>query len=273
MPDKPNVVSAATAAAAAAADAVSSASKAVAGGWLGPALESLYYFIMVPMVYLAVIALVAGVAARIAVIARSPANPYPLRLYPAAKAPGLAALRDTFAMTQVRRHKPGFWVFLMIYHVAFALLILGHMDLFSGISLVPEDSKHMLGAGAVGVAVTLALLAFLVRRFRSPEREISTPGDYLLLLLLLFIFLLGDAISWSNSWNPGGFVITKADFAKYLDGLAGFSFQNPRMVLPGSHYHFVVLHVLLANIFLITLPFTKIMHTFLALPINSLRRR
>ncbi len=273
MPDQPNVLSAATAAARPAVEAVSSASKAIAGGWLGPALENLYYFIMVPMVYLAIVALVAGVAARIAVIVRAPVHPYPLRLYPAARAPGLAALRDTFAMTQVRKHKPGFWAFLMIYHVAFALLILGHLDIFSGISLLPEGSKHMLGAGAVGVAVTLSLLAFLVRRFRSPEREISTPGDYLVLLLLLFIFLLGDAISWSNSWGPHGFVITKADFAKYFDGLASLSFRNPREVLPGSHYHFIVLHVLLANLFLITLPFTKIMHTFLALPINSLRRR
>jgi nitrate reductase gamma subunit len=35
----------------------------------------------------------------------------------------------------------------------------------------------------------------------------------------------------------------------------------------------VVIHVLLAELFLAVLPFTKIMHAFLALPVNALRRR
>ncbi len=176
-------------------------------------------------------------------------------------------------MPQVRRHKPVFWAFLMLFHASFLLLILGHLDLFPSINFMPEDSKHMLGWGAVGVAVTVSLAAFLLRRFRSPEREISTPGDYLLLLLLLFLFLLGDAMSWSSSWGPKGFVITKADVAGYFGGLARFTFENPRALLPGSHYHVVVLHVLLANLLFVVAPFTKIMHSFLALPINLLRRR
>jgi nitrate reductase gamma subunit len=260
---EPNAVSAATKAA----DAVSAAS-AGGGTW-----QALAYFILVPMVYLALLVLAVGVAARLFVIFRSPANPTPLRTFPAARRPMLAALRDTFFMPQVRRHKPGLWVFLVLYHAAFVLLILGHLDLLPGISLVPESSRHMLGRGAIGVAVTASVLVFLVRRFRSPEREISTPGDYLLLLLLLFLFLLGDAMSWSNSWTAKGFVITKADVAAYVGSLARFSLADPRTLLPGSHYHFVVLHVLLANVLLITLPFTKIMHSFLALPVNALRRR
>ena len=256
---------------AAASDAVSSASHAAAAA--GGPLAAVYYVIMVPMVYLAILALVVGVAWKIIVILRSPAQAYPLTLYPAARSRVLAAFRDAFGMRQVRQHTPFFWVFLVIFHVAFLLLILAHIDIIPAQRVLPAASKHMLGAGSVGVALTVSVGYFTLRRFRSPVREISTPGDYLLLLLLLFTFLLGDMISWSNSWGAHGFVMTKKDFALYFDGIARFTFADPRAVLHGSHYHFVVLHVLLANMFFMVLPFTKIVHTFFTIPINLLRRK
>jgi nitrate reductase gamma subunit len=185
----------------------------------------------------------------------------------------MASLGDVFGMTPVRKHKPLFWVFLMLYHAAFLLLILGHLDILPGINLVSPQSRHMLGAGAVGVGVTLPILYFTFRRFRSPLREISLPADFLLLLLLLFLFLFGDLMSWGNSWSPGGFVMTKQDFSKYFDGLARLTFADPRVVLRGSHYHFVVIHVFLAELLFILLPFTKIMHTFFAVPVTLLKRR
>jgi nitrate reductase gamma subunit len=194
-------------------------------------------------------------------------------LYPAPRNPGLAALAGTFAMPEVRRHRPLFWVFLMVYHAAFLLLILGHLDILPQVNLVPPASRHMLGAGAVGVAVTVPLLYFLLRRLRSPHREISVFADYLLLLLLVFLFLFGDLMSWGNSWSANGFVMTKQDFSKYFDGLVRLTFADPRAVLPGSHYHFAVIHVLLAEVFFVVLPFSKIIHTFFSVPINLLRRR
>ena len=80
-------------------------------------------------------------------------------------------------------------------------------------------------------------------------------------------------MSWGNSWTASGFVMTKQDFSLYFDGLIRFSFADPRLVLHGSHYHFVVLHVLLANLFFMILPFSKVMHSFFAMPINLLRRK
>ncbi len=264
------VSAASQAASPAAADAVSSASHAAAAG--GP-LAAVYYFIMVPMVYLAILALVVGVVWRIIVILRSPAQSYPLTLYPAAKWRVFAAIRDAFGMRQVRQHKPFFWIFLILFHIAFLLLILAHLDMIPALRMLPAASKHMIGAGSVGVVLTVSVMYFILRRFRSPVREISTPGDYLLLLLLLFLFLLGDMMSWANSWGAHGFVMTKKDFALYFNGLARFTFADPRAVLHGSHYHFVVLHVLLANVFFIVLPFTKVVHTFFTIPVNLLRRK
>jgi len=260
------VSAASTAAAAPAADAASLHGFALVA-------DRIDYAIMVPLVYASILVLVLGIVWRIVTIMRAPANPYPLRLYPARRRPGLAAFGDAFGMPQVRKHAPLFWVFLMVYHVGFLLLILGHLDILPGIDLLPPASRHMIGAGGVGVAVTLPVLYFILRRFRRPVREISVPADYLLLLLLLFLFLFGDLMSWGNSWTASGFVMTKQDFASYFDSLARFTLANPRQMLPGSHYHFVVIHVFLAEAFFVVLPFTKIIHTFFSVPINMLRRR
>jgi nitrate reductase gamma subunit len=259
--------------AAAAVDATSAASAQLAHTGMALVIDKIDYFIMVPLLYLSVLALLVGVIWRIVVILRSPPPAYNLRLYPLAKRPMAAALGDTFAMPQVRKHKPLFWVFLMVYHVAFLLLILGHLDIFPHIRILPAGSRDMLGAGAVGVLVTIPMIYFLLRRFRSPQREISVPADYLLLLLLLFLFLFGDMMSWGNSWSANGFVMTKQDFSKYFDGLVRLTFADPRAVLPGSHYHFAVIHVFLAEVFFFVLPFSKIIHTFFSVPINLLRRR
>jgi nitrate reductase gamma subunit len=264
-----DAVTAATAGAAA--DVVSGASSVAPTG-AALVFAKVEWFMMVPMVYLSLGFLLVALAWKLSTIFRTPA-PYSLAIYPVKKRPFLAALNDTFAMPQIRKRRPIFWVFLMLYHLAFILLILGHFDILSSVNIVSPESKHMLGAGAVGVAVTVPVFFFLARRFSGEQRKISAPSDYLLLFLLLFIFLLGDMISWGNSWTAHGFVMTKADFAVYFDGLASFSFADPREVLHGSHYHIVVLHVFLAELFFIVLPFSKVTHTFLSLPVNLLRRK
>jgi len=236
-------------------------------------LEGLYYFIMVPLVYISITVMVVGIAVKIASIISSPAPAYSLKTFPARKHPALAALGDTFGMPMIRKHKPVFWFFLMWFHMGIAFLILGHLDLFPTINIVPAASRHMVGAGFVGVSVTVPAFYFLFRRFKGENRHISVPADYLLLLLLLFTFLLGDMISWGNSWTAKGFVMTKANFSNYFGILSGFTFMNPRTVLHGSHYHFIVLHVFLAELFMMILPFSKIVHTFFSLPLNMLRRR
>ena len=236
-------------------------------------LDKIEYGIMVPFVYFAILFCILAIIYRIIVIFRAPAQTFSLKTFPAAKKPGFTALVDTFTMPQVRQQKPLLWVFLMVFHTAFLLLILGHLDILPQISFMPEDSRHMLGWGIVGIGVTLPLFYFLFRRFRSPNREITVPADYLLLIFIIFLCLFGDLMSWGNSWTASGFVLTKQNFAQYFDGLLRFTFADPRLVLKGSHYHFAVLHVLFANLFFLTLPFTKIVHAFFAMPINLLRRK
>jgi nitrate reductase gamma subunit len=236
-------------------------------------VDAIFYFITTPMVYLAFAWCLVGIVINVAAILRAPRAPYSLKIFPAKSAPGLTAAVEAFTMPAVRRNRPVMWAFLIAFHLGLLGLLLGHLDLLPQIRITPAASKHMLGHGAIGVVVTIAALYFLFRRFRSPVREISAPADYLLLFLLFLAFLTGDTISWANSWNPDGFVLTKQDFGAYLNSLAHFSFANPRTFFTGSHYVVLAAHVLLANLLLLVLPFSKIMHTFFAVPLNALRRQ
>lgn len=235
-------------------------------------VDKILFVITVPMVYLAVAWLVVGVIARMAGVLRSKAHPHTLKIFPERKAAPLVAMWESFTMPTVRKKNPLFWIFLMLFHAGFLALILSHLDLLPQVKIMPPDSPHMIGFGAVGVAVTISVTYFLLRRFASPLREISVPADYLLLFLLFLTVITGDTISWGNSWSADGFVITKQDFGTYLDGLVHFTFDDPAETLYGSHYVVVAIHIFLANVFMMVLPFSKIMHTFFAVALNRFRR-
>jgi nitrate reductase gamma subunit len=235
-------------------------------------IDKIYYFIMVPMVYLAFVSCIIGIALKIVGILRAPKHPTTLKIFPETKRPLLAALLDALTLPTVREHRPVLWFFLMMFHIALALLIVAHLDLIPQLRIASKDSPHMIGHGAVGVILTISVAYLMLRRFRSPVRELSVPSDYILLALLFCVFVTGDVISWANSWSESGFVLTKQDFGAYLNGLIRFTFQDPRDFLSGGHYSVVVVHILLANLFLMVLPFSKIMHSFFALPLTALRR-
>jgi nitrate reductase gamma subunit len=241
-------------------------------------VDKFWYFIMVPMVYLAFAWCIVWIVIKILDILRAPNIPPTLRIFPEANSrnapeyPLAAAAWDAFTMPSVRKHNSLLWVFLCIFHLSIALLILAHIDLIPHVNIMPATSEHMIGNGVVGIAMTISILYFLFRRFRTPVREVSVPADYLLLILLLAIVVTGDIMSWGNSWAENGFVMTKKDFGDYLSSLLRFTFSDPRQFLTGSHYAVTGTHVLLANLFLIVLPFSKIMHVFFAVPMNKLRR-
>ncbi len=235
-------------------------------------LDKLYYFIMVPMVYLAVAWCIIGIAWRMVNILRAPEHPHTLALFPRQPGGAVKALVEALTWPTIMKKAPVFWAFLVAFHVGLVVILLGHIDLFPGVSIYPEESRHMVGAGLGGLLFTVPLLYFMHRRFREPVRLISVPADYYLLLLL---FLIGASISWTNSWNePIGFVITKAEIANHwFDKLAQLSLESPiQGMFVNSHTVVVAVHVLLANLFLMVLPFSKVMHTFMAVPLNRLRR-
>ncbi len=236
-------------------------------------IDGIYYAMMVPMVYGAVAVFVIGVAARCIRVLRAPRQMATLQVFTGKGAPWLHALVDTFLMPTVRTIRPAMWVFTMLFHVSLVLLVIGHFELigeFRASQVIPH--QVFLGGGLVGLALTVSLFFFLFSRFKTPYREISVPEDYFLLLLLLLTVLSGSHIDWAKYLSPAGFDIPLMGYREYLSSLLSLHPAVPAAIAGSPHYVLVALHIFCANLFLMFLPFSKIMHTFFALPLNLIRR-
>jgi len=224
------------------------------------------------MVYAAFAVFVIGAALRLMQIARLPVYAPTLRIYPKKGSGWVLALYDSFTFPTVRKHNPLLWIFLILFHICFLFLIIGHIELIAKIDAF-QVIRHeiFLGRGFIGLILAIALLFFLFRRFVSPNRDLSVPEDYYLLILLFLTVIFGSEMDWARQWY-GYSEMTVQDYRAYLFSLIILKPALPGAVTGSGHSFMLVLHVFFANLFLIFFPFSKIMHAFLALPINKLRR-
>ena len=235
-------------------------------------MDTVIYFILVPMVYIAFATFLIGTTLRMIKIFKEPSHPATLQIYPEKNPRWLWTLYDTFLFPGVIRHKPLMWVFLMVFHIGLLLLFIGHLELFGEIAvfqIIPHEI--FLGQGYVGLVVAVALLYFLLRRFSSPVRELSVPEDYYLLILLFLIVLFGSEMDWARRWY-GYEELAVEDYQAYLWSMLTLKPDLPVAVTDSGHSFMLVLHIFFANLFLIFFPFSQSMHSFLSLPMNKLRR-
>jgi len=236
-------------------------------------MKTIYYLILVPMVYLSFLVFIVGTIAKLAKIFGSPKNPAStLQIYPQKTPTWLWTLADSFLMPSVRRHKPLHWVFLMSFHIALLLLIIGHLELFEGFNVfqfIPHEI--FLGKGFVGLVLSLTLLFFLFRRFASPVRDLSIPEDYYLLILLFLTVLFGAQMDWARRWYGYG-EMGPGDYKTYFTSLLFLRPAVPDAAYQTGHSFMLVLHIFFANLFIMLFPYSKIMHSFLTIPMNKLRR-
>ena len=235
-------------------------------------METICYFIMVPMVYIAFGVFIFGTFIRLIKIFREPKQLSTLQIFPEKRPNWLLVLNDTFLFPTVRRHKPLLWVFLMVFHICLVLLFIGHLELiadFRVLQLIPHNI--FIGNGFVGLTVAVALMYFIFRRFRSPVRELSVPEDYFLLILLLLVVIFGSEMDWARNWYEYS-EMTVEDYRAYLSGLILLNPVLPDAVAYSGHSFMLVIHIFFANLFLIFFPFTHLMHSFLSLSMNKIRR-
>ena len=236
-------------------------------------IDKIFYFIMVPMVYFAFAVFVVGIIFRLGKLFTAPRQTATLQIFPKKKPAWLYSLKDTFLLPTVRKNKPVLWIFLMLYHIAFFFLIIGHIELigdFKILQVIPHSI--FLGKGVVGLTLTICLTYFLFRRFKSPYREISVSEDYYLLILLVFTVIFGGHMNWAYHWSEYGFDLTVDEFRLYLSNIFNFQPVVPEEISDSPHYVILVIHVFFANLFLIFVPFSKIMHSFFTIPLNKIRR-
>ncbi len=227
------------------------------------------YIVLVPMVYFAFAVFFVGTGVRLFKLFRKPKQVATLQIFPEKRPKWLWALYDTFLMPSVRKHSPVLWAFLMLFHASLLLLIIGHLELIQEFKIFQIIQHEIfLGKGFIGLILCVALLFFLFRRFISPYRDLSVPEDYYLLILLFLTMLFGSEMDWARRWYD----YTELGVEDYRMYLSSLLHLKPIMPSLTGHSFMLVLHVFFANLFLIFFPFSKIMHSFLSLPMNKLRR-
>ena len=160
----------------------------------------------------------------------------------------------------------------MVFHICLVLLLISHVELVADFPLLQTISHEVpIGSGFVGLAAAICLLYFLYRRFQSPVRELSVPEDYLLLILIFLTVLFGAEMDWARTWYDYG-EMSVGDYQEYLYGMITFSPELPDVATGSGHSFMLVVHVFFANVLLMVFPFTQLMHAFLSLPMNKLRR-
>jgi nitrate reductase gamma subunit len=224
------------------------------------------------MVYVAFAVFFVGIGVRLVKLFWEPRHPTTLQIFPEKRPRWLWAIYDTFLVPTVRRHNPVFWVFLMLFHICFLLLIIGHLELIGEFSIFQVIQHEVfLGKGLVGLILSVCLLFFLFRRFGSPVRELSVPEDYYLLILLFLTVFFGSQMDWARRWYEYG-NLSVEDYRQYLSSLLCLRPELSEDLTSSGHSFMLVLHVFFANLFLMVFPFSEMMHSFLSLPMNKLRR-
>ena len=235
-------------------------------------MEIVYYIILIPMVYVAFAVFFVGTGIRLVKLFREPRNPTTLQIFPDKRPRWMWALHDTFLLPTVRRHNPIFWVFLMLFHISFLLLIIGHLELLDDFRIFQiVQHEVFLGKGFVGLILSVSLLFFLFRRFASPNRDLSVPEDYYLLILLFLTVFFGSQMDWARRWYDYG-NLSVVEYREYLSSLLYLKPHLSSDLTSSGHSFMLVLHVFFANLFLMFFPFSQVMHSFLSLPMNKLRR-
>ncbi len=205
--------------------------------------------IFAALYYVAAAVFVAGIAARIAAYARTPA---PLKI-PTTPAPVTGAgaafrvAREVVLFESLFKASLLTWLFGWAFHGALALVLVRHLRYFtqpvpSWVALAQPFALYF------GLAMAAALVALWARRVLVDRvRYISTPSDHLMLAFLLAIALTGLAM---KNLAHTDIVAVKSFFL----GLLAFQ------VRPLPSDPLLAIHLALVAALMIVFPFSKLLH-------------
>ena len=197
----------------------------------------------------ATLVLVVGVARKIIQYARTPA---PLKI-PTTPAPVnqagvvLRLFREVVFFESLFKSTKWTWIFGWMFHLGLFVVLLRHLRYFIDPVWLPIELIQPFGLYA-GIAMVIGLAGLFVRRiFVDRVRYISSPSDYLWLILLLLIGFSGLMMTLLVHTD---IVLVK----QYFTGLFGFSIGELPMDLP------LIIHLLLVAVLMILFPFSKLLH-------------
>ncbi len=198
---------------------------------------------------LATLLLIVGLAVNIYQYAKVPA---PLKI-PTMPAPltktgvGFRLFREVAFFESLFKSNKWIWLFGYIFHIALLLVLLRHIRYFQSdvwwwVTLIQPFGIY------AGFAMFLALSALFLRRIIIARmRYISSPSDYLMLLLLLGIAISGLAIKFVS---PTDIIAVKS----YMLGLLRLHIGD----LPT--HPALLIHLGLVALLMIIFPISKLLH-------------
>ncbi len=225
-------------------------------------------------VYVAVAVFVVGMGWRAYQWASTPRSAVKLALYPkpATRLGRLGALlRDTFVAPQAARIEPGMWAMAILFHVAALAAFFGHLRLVHeftplvavlGVNGMNEFAG--IAGGIAGIAMLVAVLYWLFRRTYGPYKNLSVPEDYVLLVLLLLIVLMGDHLRFIGGLHAPTYIA-------WFQSLLAFHPAFPAELANSATRWALDFHMLFVDALLIYFPFSKLTHAVGAFATNLVR--
>ncbi len=212
--------------------------------------------------YVAVVVFVTAMAHRIYTWVRLPSPPITLFPAPATgRAMAVNTLKEAVFFPSLFRGDRFLWSVAWGFHVVLALIFIGHARVFAdvdglfvglGMSAAGIQAMSAGVGGAAGLVIVAAAVVLLVRRLIIPRvREITSWGDHLALLLIGAILITGNVMRF----GPEHFDLAAA--RDYFAALAAFRSVTDAPVLENGVF---LLHMGLALVLLIIIPFSKILH-------------
>jgi nitrate reductase gamma subunit len=207
--------------------------------------------------YLALSSFFIGVTYRLLTWRRIP-QPALLTLYPTEGSGWKALVKEALFFPSLFRGDKALWGSAWFFHVALALAFAGHLRVVTafvdrafatvGLGAGAMAGLASVAGGLAGIVLIGSLLLLLGRRvFLRRVREVSSPPDFFALFLLVAVITTGDLMRLGS---------THVDLAATRAWALSLLTFAPAAALPAP----VLLHLFCAELLVVYLAFSKLMH-------------
>lgn len=219
-------------------------------------MDSSSFIIGAILPYIVVPVFVIGMGYRFWTWVKTP-QPAKMTLFPAGGSTFREVAAETLLFPSLFKGDRVLWAFAWFFHVTLALVFIGHIRVFSGIidgvlmnfGMTREgiNSMSSISGGAAGVLLLATGILLFLRRIVIPRvREITGIPDFLAPLLVIAIIVTGDWMRFAGHFELEQTRVWAASLLTF----------SP--IVPADGMFLV--HLLLAQVLLVFIPFSKILH-------------
>jgi nitrate reductase gamma subunit len=166
----------------------------------------------------------------------------------------MGVLKETLLFPSLFRGDRTLWILSWVFHAMLALIVIGHIRvvtdfpaLWTALHIDANTMSAVVGGTAGILMMTMTALLLFRRALVARVSQISGVGDYFALFLVLAIVLSGNAMRFLGHFDLAQ---TRAYFGALVTFSAAPVPQNP----------WFLLHFCLAQVLIIYIPFSKILH-------------